>query len=80
MSTDPMYLSRFRLDVDRLAQVSEELGAMRLRAQLEALGTIHCLAPDISEAELVRALNAAGLCVSSVGGVQMIHRMPRAAA
>jgi hypothetical protein len=80
MSADPMHLSRSRLDVDRLAQVSEELGETRAITRLEALGTIHCLAPDVPEAELVRALSAAGLCISSVGGVQLIHRMPLRAA
>ena len=66
--------------VMRLAELSEELGRQAYRCKLLSLGEIHCLSPDITESELVRVLAAGGLAVSTVDGIQLIHRLPRTAA
>lgn len=72
---DPMAQS-----IEELVEASEKLGATRERYRLRLLGEVHCLAPDISEAEFLGVLARGGLCVSSVDGVQLIHRAPRPAA
>ena len=66
--------------VERLVALCEEVGETRAMNRLRMLGLVHCLAPDISVSEFVRALNAAGLTVSTVGDAQLIHRLPPTAA
>lgn len=83
MSTDNVYpLPTYGRDaaMRRLVAAAEAVGEARVTARLAQLGVVHCLAPDVPEAELVRVLAAGGLCVSSVGGVQLIHRRPESAA
>lgn len=69
-----------RPDLERLKAAAEAIGEQLAYIRLRELGEIHCLAPDIPETELVAALERAGLAVSSVDGVQIIHRLPRGAA
>lgn len=66
--------------VQGLVDHAKSLGRAEARYELRLLGEVHCLAPDISEAEFLAVLARGGLCVSSVGGVQLIHRMPPSAA
>jgi len=65
-----------RADLDRLAAVYEEIGSQKALIRLRELGEIHCLAPEVRESDLIRALGVAGLALSSVDGVQLIHRLP----
>lgn len=69
-----------RPDLDRLTAAAETIGEHKALIRLRELGQIHCLAPDITEVEFVRALERAGLCLSSIDGVQLIHRAPQSAA
>lgn len=67
-------------DIVLLVENSKVLGELRYRRHLESLGTVLCLPPEVSLAELCRALERAGLTFSTVDDVQLIHRAPKGAA
>ena len=74
----PLEAMDFR--VRRVATAAKEQGRQEAFRDLRELGEIHCLAQNISEAELVRALAVAGMTISSVGEAQLIHLLPQSAA
>jgi hypothetical protein len=62
--------------VQQLVDTAKAAGRADEHVRLRLLGEVHCLAPDIPEAEFLGVLARGGLCVSSVAGVQLIHRCP----
>lgn len=59
-----------------LTESCKRVGRLEALLELRRMGEIHVLAPDVSEAELVAALSAHGLAISTIDNAQLIHRMP----